>query len=620
MTSVDEPVETIRTAILTLAGRCDGARTRDGAGFNRYDTEAGHALASRIETGEAIDLAYAMRLASKYRRQLTAAGIVLPTAPPTHGVVPDTPLASPAPATHRGGVEIERMGAELVLRFGYDPALVEVARGLPVRRFDPLTKTWRVPTASLDTALVAFPGASLAGGLAEEVEAMRRAAAQTEMMRTAQVDADLAAYESIRVACALYEHQDVGVRWLLEHRSGIVADDMGLGKTRQSLVAARAIADRIIVVAPAGLRFNWLREAEAVDAQIEFYSWAKVPEPPEGSFTLIGDEAHYAQNIKAARTKRFLALARTARAVFLLTGTPIKNGRPANLYPLLVAIQHPLTRDRRTYERRYCNAGPTRWSRWDVTGAAHLDELHRKTCDGILRRLKSECLDLPAKTRTLRRVELDDLAQAAYDTVLHAMQAEYRRRKAAGEIDEADAIVLLTHLAHAGSLAKVRPAIEMAQEIIEQGDQVVLFTRFLDSAAQLASALEAGRITGDDDAAQRQEAIDLFQRGDLRAMVCTLGAGNVGINLTPAAYAILVDRPWTPGDAEQAEARLNRIGQTMPVTSIWLQVDAADAAIDALLEQKAERIELVLAGKRRTLRGIGSLGDVAAAVLGHEVA
>ena len=180
--------------------------------------------------------------------------------------------------------------------------------------------------------------------------------------------------------------------------------------------------------------------------------------------------------------------------------------------------------------------------------------------------------------------------------------------------------MLLTHLAHAGSLATARPAIEMAQEIIEQGGQVVLFTRFLDSAAQIAGALEAGRITGDEDAAQRQAAIDRFQRGDLRAMVCTLGAGNVGINLTPAAYAILVDRPWTPGDAEQAEARLNRIGQTMPVTSVWLQVDAADAAIDALLEQKAERIELVLAGKRRTLRGIGSIGDVAAAVLGHEAA
>ena len=37
----DELVETIRSAVLTLAGRCDYARARDGCGFNRYDAVAG---------------------------------------------------------------------------------------------------------------------------------------------------------------------------------------------------------------------------------------------------------------------------------------------------------------------------------------------------------------------------------------------------------------------------------------------------------------------------------------------------------------------------------------------------------------------------------------------------
>lgn len=54
------------------------------------------------------------------------------------------------------------------------------------------------------------------------------------------------------------------------------------------------------------------------------------------------------------------------------------------------------------------------------------------------------------------------------------------------------------------------------------------------------------------------------------------------------------------------------------VLSVWLQANGADEAIDALLEQKAERIELVLAGKRKTLRGIGSIGDVARAILGND--
>lgn len=172
------------------------------------------------------------------------------------------------------------------------------------------------------------------------------------------------------------------------------------------------------------------------------------------------------------------------------------------------------------------------------------------------------------------------------------------------------------NLRHAGSLAKVESAIEIAEEVIEQGGQVVLFTAFVDSAAQLADALNAGRITGAEDAEKRQAAIDAFQAGQTKAMVCTLGAGNVGITLTAAQTVVLVDRPWTPGDAVQAEDRLHRIGQKNAVTAIWLQANGADEAIDALLQQKHERIELVLAGKRKTLRGLGSISDMAEAVLG----
>jgi SNF2 family DNA or RNA helicase len=369
-------------------------------------------------------------------------------------------------------------------------------------------------------------------------------------------------------------------------------------------------------VAPAGLRINWLREAEAVDTQIEIFSWAKVPEAPDCAFSLIADEAHYAQNLKASRTKRFLALAKAAKAVYALTGTPIKNGRPTNLFPLLLATGHELSQDKKAYEMRYCAAHATRWTQWDVTGAAHLDELHRKISDGVLRRMKSECLDLPEKVRVLKKAELSEEASRLYSTTLAEMQAEYRKRRDAGEIGEADTLVLMNHLRHAGSLAKVESAVDMAEEVIEQGGQVVLFTAFTDSAAQIADALNAGRITGAEDAEKRQAAIDKFQAGESKAIVCTLGAGNVGITLTAAQTVILVDRPWTPGDAVQAEDRLHRIGQKGSVLAVWLQANGADEAIDALLEQKHERIELVLAGKRKSLRGIGSIGDVAEAVLG----
>lgn len=610
----------IETAVLTLARRCDGARTEDGIGYNRYDAPWGARAADKIAAGQPLDLTAALRVVSKYRKQLERAGLELPDA----DVLRETlATATPAPvAAAPSGVTITPAGGKmlalqtLAIRFPYDAELVATARALPGRRFDGATKAWIVPRSALEQVLAAFPGAEVDPSILAARDAATTAHAEAETARLATIATDMARYESFDRA-GLYAHQDAGIRWLIEHRFAILADDMGVGKTRQSLVAAKALDARMVVIAPAGLRINWLREAETVGVRVEVYSWSKVPEPINGAFTLIADEAHYAQNLKAARTKKFLALANASTACFALTGTPIKNGRPAGLFPLLVATKHPLAKDKKHFEIRYCNAGPTRWSPWDVTGAAHLEELHEQLAPGLLRRMKSECLDLPAKTRVLRKAELSADSQAMYSATLADMQNQYQAKKAAGELKgDADALVLLNHLRHAGSLAKVESATELAQEIIEQGGSVVLFTAFTDSAAQLATALRAGKITGAEDAEQRQHAVDAFQRGALKSIVCTLGAGNVGITLTAAQTVILVDRPWTPGDAIQAEDRLHRIGQTGNVLAVWLQANGADEAIDALLEEKHERIELVLAGKRKALHRISSISDVAEAVLG----
>ena len=109
------------------------------------------------------------------------------------------------------------------------------------------------------------------------------------------------------------------------------------------------------------------------------HSWASPPlELPPAGTVLIADEAHYAQN---AHTRRSLALLRLARhprlrAIWLLTGTPMKNGRPAQLLPLLAAIDHPLARDQLAFEELFCQG---HWRqqggrlRWQADGASRLE-------------------------------------------------------------------------------------------------------------------------------------------------------------------------------------------------------------------------------------------------------
>ncbi len=189
-----------------------------------------------------------------------------------------------------------------------------------------------------------------------------------------------------------------------------------------------------------------------------------------------------------------------------------------------------------------------------------------------------------------------------YAALLKALQEDYYRRLRAGEIKEGgEALVELTQLRHAGSVAKAQTAIDMTQEVNEAGGQVVLFVAFKDTAERIAQAVEAEILSGDTPTKERDPMVQRFQNGERQNIVCMFGAGGVGITLTAAQTVILVDRPWTPGMAVQAEDRLHRISQEQPVLSVWLQAFKVDEMIDKVLESKEKRIELVLAGKRKTM-------------------
>lgn len=522
------------------------------------------------------------------------------------------------PSPYVGRVDLEQDC--LSVYFDYDPALVALVKTIKGAKFDSEPPHWEIPLDQAAAAVETLKGFGIGKGIHERIEAVRLAAELQLAKESALVDKlSKAVNFSLPSGRILYKHQKEGVKFLLENRRAILADDMGLGKTLVALVAAKAFNLPIIVICPASLQINWQREAELAGAKIVTLSWAKIPKPPDCDYVLIADEAHYAQSTKAARTKALLRLADSPHCmgIFLLTGTPLKNGRPVNLFPLLKAVRHSLAENKSAYEKYYCAAHPTRFTKWDTSGAAHLDELHKNTRDVMLRRTKSQCLDLPEKTRVVREVELSDKAAAEYEAAFKKLRAEYYQRIEEGKITtEADAIVLLTHLRQAGSQAKAETAIELAQEVMEQGNSVVLFVAFVVSGQAIADALGVKLFAGNLNSKERQTIVDDFQDRKTRAFVGTLQAGGIGITLHAAQTVILVDRPYTPGDAIQSEDRLHRIGQQSAVTAIWLQHGEVDKEIDAILEEKETRIGLILEGKRKSLKGANvSVTDVAQEIL-----
>jgi SNF2 family DNA or RNA helicase len=641
-----EQNQVIEQALLFLSDQCDGASKKDRVGFNGIDAHFGKSLAQRILEGKPLSDRHAesaLKMLQKYKRQLSNGGIELPSWDEIK-----EQYQSPAKTITIEEDEYSMVlaGSKVRLYSPYDRTggfqrIAKSIKGYKFEKADP--PYWNFPVSALEQILQDFADypwqidEDIALELehqklkaqeaiaAQEAKALQKSEHIIELLSLAQLD------QPLENGWQLRDYQRQGAEWLLAHSTGgiygggILADEMGLGKTLTALSAAKALQKKhncpVLVVCPVSLIDNWHKEAAIAGVKIECFSWAKVPSPLEANYVLIADEAHYAQNESSSRTKKLLSLTSAPQclAAWLLSGTPMKNGRPVNLFPLLKAIAHPLTQNRWDYMKRFCNAYEKSIGKgksvWDFSGSSYLQELSQKTEDAILRRTKKECLtELPSKTRIIKSVDLESANDKAYRAEIERLVLDYRDRAKRGEVDpDSEALVTLNILRKVGSEAKAPAVIEFAQDILEQGDQVVIFTDFVESAKAIHKALGGELLTGQ--SKDRQAMVDRFQSGESKVFVGTIKAGGVGITLTAASQVILCDRPWTPGDCYQAEDRVHRLGQESPCFAYWLRLGEIDAAIDNLIHEKSERIELMLKGKRKTLRGVSSPKELAKELL-----
>ena len=404
-------------------------------------------------------------------------------------------------------------------------------------------------------------------------------------------------------------HQRSGARWLLARRGAVLADEMGLGKTLTALLAARSMVRcsdvRVLVIAPVGLHSHWSREAAAVDLSIELISWARLPdELPRAGTVLVVDEAHYAQTLQAQRTNALLRLARhpRLRAIWMLTGTPMKNGRPSQLFPLLAAIDHPIARDQRQFEERFCQG---HWSersgqkRWQASGASQLKELRALTKPLILHRRKSQLLDLPPKKRRDVSIKLSEVEFLGFEHRIDLVVEDYRRRAREGQVrSDAEFLAVLTAWRCIAAEFKLPAARDLLRELRTRHHSVVVFSAFVDPLMLLQTQIGGELLTGRQKSVDRQASVDRFQSGATDVLLATFGAGGVGFTMHRANHVVLLERPWTPGDVDQAEDRCHRLGMQGGLTSHWLQLGPADQLVDGLVASKAQRIELLLGPKR----------------------
>jgi len=436
------------------------------------------------------------------------------------------------------------------------------------------------------------------------------------------------------------DHQKEAIEKLAGSKRFILADDMGLGKTTSTIIAALETgAKKILIVCPASLKINWQREIANYSDRPVFIAEGK-KFSTEDDFVIVNydilknfhdtknkeeslldqskfdlvilDEAHMISNVQAQRTKIINGFAKKINRVWLLTGTPMTS-RPMNYYNLLNLIESPVAQNWKAYAIRYCqgyqfSAGKRKV--WNVSGASNLEELRDRTSKQILRRLKEEVLDLPDKIITpvylrLKSKEYEDLMGEYFDW--------YDKNP-----DESSSLTVqfskLMKVRKVISNEKTKQTIEFAENILEQGKKVIIFTNFTDSLQTMYQHFgkQAVYLDGSCSNSMRQQAVDEFQTNDkIKVFVGNLKAAGVGLTLTAAEVVIMNDLSFVPAEHSQAEDRAYRYGQKSNVLVYYPIYDnTIEAAIYDILNKKKQIIRTVMGDEIPE-----NIGDVAEEIL-----
>ena len=417
---------------------------------------------------------------------------------------------------------------------------------------------------------------------------------------------------------SLRPYQEAGYAWL-EHLAACgfgacLADDMGLGKTVQiiALLLRRAAEGASLVVAPASVCVNWVREIERFAPTLRPVTlWGEKSLPQRlgagdvvvASYGLLVSRADdfasadwngvvldEAQAVKNAVTQRAQAACRL-RAKFRIaaTGTPVEN-RLAEFWSIFSFLNPGLLGTQREFEERFTEAG-------FATKA-----LKRIVEPFVLRRLKRDVLkELPEKTEVTLRVALGEEERLAYEACRRSALAGLQERgETENRISILAALMRLRRFCCHPSLvlpemkasAKLEAVLELLGNLREGGHRALVFSQFVDYLAIVREAVEARGwscryLDGTTPQAERAASVDAFQRGDGDFFLISLKAGGTGLNLTAANYVLLLDPWWNPAVEDQAADRVHRIGQKLPVTVY--RVVAENTVEDRILDLHGDK-------------------------------
>jgi SNF2 family DNA or RNA helicase len=443
-----------------------------------------------------------------------------------------------------------------------------------------------------------------------------------------------------------FDYQLQAARSALRRMRGraILADEVGLGKTIEAgLILAelrlRGLADRALVIAPAGLVTQWQEELErkfGVPTVRVGRDWGQEPvagsadrpvavaslaaarrDPLKSALTgdqwdlIIVDEAHRVRAPRSASGKLIREL--RSRHLLLLTATPVEN-RLQDLYEIVSLVAPGLLGTAAQFRAAHGagSAAPDHEPR-------NVAALRKRTAEVMIRHRRSEVsVLLPQRLAETLRVEPSGPERDWYSDLTARVRAEAvtatpSRRLAlrsvarlAGSSPAAAAPTLAkvgwddlaARAAALGTPAKVAVLLDQLKRCTGNGEKVLVFTAFRQTLDQMAGHLAAAGVPaatyhGSLPRAEKERAIAAF-RDDAPVLLSTESAGE-GRNLQFCHVMVNMDLPWNPMQIEQRLGRLHRVGQDHDVLLTNLVASGTiEEQVLRVLEAKINLFELVV--------------------------
>lgn len=464
-----------------------------------------------------------------------------------------------------------------------------------------------------------------------------------------------------RLAFTPFDYQLATMQTVLRRMRGraILADEVGLGKTIEaglvlSELRMRGLADRVLVITPAGLVGQWGEELErkfglptTVAAR---GSWddegspvvlaslaAARRDPLRSALTdqrwdaVIVDEAHRLRNPASASGK--LGRALRTRYLLLLTATPVEN-RLQDLYELVNLVAPGLLGTAARFRRTHGGADTT------VGALRNVEALRARTREIMVRHRRSEvAVMLPARLAETVLVTPGEDERSLYAEITARVRRDGRdatptRRltlrsiaRLAGSSPAAvaptlDKVGWADLAARARAVGRPRKTDELLERLrrhTERGEKILVFTAFRHTLDALvdevaAAGIPAVRYDGSLSRHEKDAAVAAF-REEVPVLLSTESAGE-GRNLQFCHVMINMDLPWNPMQIEQRLGRLHRVGQEHDVVLANLvSRGTVEEHILRVLESKINLFELVVGELDMILGRVGDDFDFESSVL-----